>query len=198
MNDHTAPHFDLGDGVLLRPLALDDAEALCDAYRRNREHLRPWEPVRDEAFFTPEGQAANVRALLDQRAAGLRMPWVLTDGGDRVIGLVSLANIVMGPFRSANLGYWTDVAHGRRGLASRAVERVCQDARERLDLHRVEAGTLTDNEASQRVLAKCGFEPIGLAPRYLHIHGEWRDHLLFQRILHNNPPAHRPTGRRGT
>jgi ribosomal-protein-alanine N-acetyltransferase len=51
-----------------------------------------------------------------------------------------------------------------------------------LGLHRLEAGTLVDNAASRRVLEKNGFEHIGLARRYLHIGGDWRDHLLFQRV----------------
>lgn len=28
-----------------------------------------------------------------------------------------------------------------------------------------------------------------MAPRYLHIGGEWRDHRLFQRILHDDDPT---------
>jgi ribosomal-protein-alanine N-acetyltransferase len=28
-----------------------------------------------------------------------------------------------------------------------------------------------------------------MAPRYLHIDGQWRDHRMFQRILHDGPPA---------
>jgi ribosomal-protein-alanine N-acetyltransferase len=48
-------------------------------------------------------------------------------------------------------------------------------------LHRLQAATLVDNHGSQRVLEKNGFEQIGLAPRYLHISGAWRDHILFQR-----------------
>jgi [ribosomal protein S5]-alanine N-acetyltransferase len=32
------------------------------------------------------------------------------------------------------------------------------------------------------VLEKNGFEQIGLARKYLHINGAWRDHLLFQRV----------------
>jgi ribosomal-protein-alanine N-acetyltransferase len=51
-----------------------------------------------------------------------------------------------------------------------------------LDLHRLEAGTLPDNSASQRVLEKNGFERYGLARRFLLIAGEWRDHVLFERI----------------
>jgi [ribosomal protein S5]-alanine N-acetyltransferase len=50
-----------------------------------------------------------------------------------------------------------------------------------LALHRLEAGTLVDNLASQRVLQKNRFERYGLAKRYLFIAGEWRDHLLFER-----------------
>ena len=57
-----------------------------------------------------------------------------------------------------------------------------------LGLHRLEASTLLANTASQRVLHKCGFELIGTARGYLHIHGEWSDNRLFQRILHDNPP----------
>jgi len=32
------------------------------------------------------------------------------------------------------------------------------------------------------VLRRTGFTLIGLAPRYLRIAGQWRDHLLFQRL----------------
>jgi ribosomal-protein-alanine N-acetyltransferase len=32
------------------------------------------------------------------------------------------------------------------------------------------------------VLEKNGFTRIGLARRYLHIAGEWRDHVLFELV----------------
>jgi ribosomal-protein-alanine N-acetyltransferase len=51
-----------------------------------------------------------------------------------------------------------------------------------LGLHRLEAGTLPDNFGSQRVLEKNGFERFGLAHRFLLIAGEWRDHVLFERV----------------
>ncbi|MFF5569012.1 GNAT family N-acetyltransferase [Streptomyces sp. NPDC012623] len=164
----------------LRPATLDDAEALTEALVRNREHLRPWEPARPADFFTARDQA---RRLADP---SLRR-WLLVDG-PRVVGTVTLSNIALGCFRSAHLGYWIDADHTGRGLATRAAEEVCRAARDELGLHRVEAGTLLVNTASQRVLGKCGFELIGTAPRYLHIAGEWRDHRLYQRILHDSPP----------
>jgi ribosomal-protein-alanine N-acetyltransferase len=68
------------------------------------------------------------------------------------------------------------------------VRALSEVAARELGLHRFEAATLLDNTASQRVLVKSGFEPIGVAPRYLEINGEWRDHRIFQRILHDDPP----------
>ncbi|MGR8010248.1 GNAT family N-acetyltransferase [Streptomyces hypolithicus] len=173
----------IADGVVLRPATAADAIAVAEALARNRAYMRPWEPYRPDAFYTPEAQAERLAAT--DRA----VPWLLTEAG-AVIGAITLTNIVLGPFRSANLGYWIGEAHTGRGLATAAVVEVCRAARDGLGLHRVEAGTVLANAASQRVLAKAGFEEIGIAPRYLHINNEWRDHQLFQRILHNAPPDH--------
>ena len=55
-----------------------------------------------------------------------------------------------------------------------------------LGLHRVEAGTLLHNVASQQVLRHNGFLPFGVARDYLHIGGRWQDHVLFQ-LLATDP-----------
>lgn len=175
--------------VRLRPVTPDDAASLAVALTRSRTYMQPWEPVRPDSFYTEQGQRERLAAVLADRDAGRVMPWVLADEEDRAIGAFNLNGIVLGPFRSGTLGYWVDVEHAGRGLATAAVTRICELARDELHLHRVEAGTVVDNFASQRVLAKCGFEQFGMAPRFLHINGEWRDHRLFQRILHDGPPT---------
>ncbi|MFE9726431.1 GNAT family N-acetyltransferase [Streptomyces sp. NPDC005794] len=178
----------LTGGVRLRPVTLDDAGAFAEALTRSRAYMRRWEPVRPELFYTPEGQVQRLTGLLAERDAGRAMPWALADDEDRVVGAMTLARIERGPFRNARLGYWVAVDRAGRGLATAAVIRVCEAARDDLGLHRIEAGTVLDNVASQRVLAKSGFELCGTAPRYLHINGAWQDHRLFQRILHDGPP----------
>ncbi|MEU1468812.1 GNAT family protein [Streptomyces sp. NPDC005761] len=171
--------------VRLRSAALTDAGSLAESLSRSRTYMRPWEPVRPDAFYTEEGQRERLAGALADRDAGRAMPWVLCDGQDRAIGAFTLNGVVRGPFRSAALGYWVDVDFAGRGLATAAVRLICDLARDELRLHRIEAGTLPYNLASQRVLVKCGFEQIGLAPGYLHIDGAWRDHRLFQRLLHH-------------
>lgn len=69
------------------------------------------------------------------------------------------------------------------------MQRVCGIARDTVGLHRIEASTLLGNAGSQRVPAKCGFEPIRMAPKYLRIDGRWQDCRLFQRVLHDHDPA---------
>ncbi|MHB9753478.1 GNAT family N-acetyltransferase [Streptomyces sp. BYX5S] len=171
--------------IELRRAVREDAPALAEAVARNREFMAPYEPHRSESYYTPEDQAARIT-----EPSGAT--WLLFDraAGHRVVGRAALSGIHLGPLCSANLGYWVDADYRGRGLIPASVEEICRAAREELGLHRIEAGTLTDNTASQRVLAKCGFERIGVAPKFLHINGGWRDHVLFQRILHDDPPAY--------
>lgn len=170
----------------IRPLAPDDSAALAAAYTRNREHLAPWDPVRDPSFFTPEGQADVVTRQLSLVRGRLLAAWVVTHGDD-IVGRVNVNNIVRGVLCSGQLGYWVDHEHLRRGLAVEAVEHACRQG-QALGLHRVEAGTMVGNVASQRVLLRSGFELYGMAPKFLFLAGDWRDHNLYQRILHDHPP----------
>ena len=98
------------------------------------------------------------------------------------VGDVGLSNVVRGSFQSASLGYWVDVDHQGRGIATAAVALAVDAGFAELGLHRVEAGTLRHNVASQAVLQRNGFVRIGVAPAYLHIAGRWQDHVLFQRV----------------
>ncbi|MBL1083331.1 GNAT family N-acetyltransferase [Streptomyces actinomycinicus] len=180
---------DIAAGVTLRLLERSDADALAVAYTANRAHLAPWEPRRPDSFFTAGEQRARIAGLLGEFAAGTAVPCVLQAADGRIVGTFTLTGIVRGPFCSSHLGYWVAADQQNRGLASAAVARMCAIGRDAAGLHRIEASTLLENTGSQRVLRKCGFEPIGEAPEYLHIDGAWRDCRLFQKILHERDPA---------
>ncbi|XVV11631.1 GNAT family N-acetyltransferase [Actinoplanes sp. CA-131856] len=157
----------------------DDAAEIAALLRANRDFLTPWEPVRPPEFFTDEGQRRLIIETLRQYDGGATLPHVILDG-DRIVGRVMLTGIARGPFQSCHLGYWVAQDANGRGVASAAVGRVAGLAFDELGLHRVEAGTLVHNAASQKVLERNGFRRYGLAPRYLKIAGEWQDHVLFQ------------------
>ena len=159
--------------MTLQPLTSADAAELAALLVENRAFLAPFEPARGERFFTTDGQRERI-AQEESRSFAIVAE-------NRIAGTVTISNIVHGPFRSANLGYWVAARLGGRGLATRAVGEAVEIAFVELGLHRLQAATLVDNQPSRRVLEKNGFESIGLARRYLEIAGEWRDHLLFQR-----------------
>jgi ribosomal-protein-alanine N-acetyltransferase len=172
----------------LRPLEAGDGPELLAAYVRNRQHLFPYDPIRPESFWTLRGQLERLDAMLSGNAAGTQLACVMVREG-RFLGTITLSQIVGGPFRSASVGYWVDAEETGRGLAAAAVAALCRIADQRLGLHRIEASTLPANLASQRVLAKNGFEEFGFARNYLHINGRWSDSKLFQRILNERAPG---------
>lgn len=161
---------------MIREVGVGDAEELATLYRANREFLAPFEPIRPDAFFTADGQ----RERLSRPIEGWRFAIVDDDGA--IAGAINVTNVVRGAFHSANVGYFVSQHVNGRGLATSAVRDVCAFAFGSAGLHRLEAGTLLDNVASQRVLEKNGFERIGVARKYLQIAGAWQDHLLFQRV----------------
>jgi ribosomal-protein-alanine N-acetyltransferase len=164
--------------TVTRPLTPGDADTVAELLRVNRDFLAPWEPVRDDEYYTAHGQLAVIEGAL-ARPDSVHPRVILNEAG-RVAGRITLSEIIRGPVQSCSLGYWVSAGDNGRGLATAAVGEVIAVAFSDLGLHRIQAGTLTHNVRSQRVLERNGFTRIGMAPAYLNIAGRWQDHILFQ------------------
>lgn len=165
---------------------------LAAVYRRDRQFLRPFEPTRSDLFFTGRGQADRLALLADDERAGHGLPRLISVDG-AIEGFIAASSIVRGSFQSATVGYFVGTAVSGRGVCSAALALLVEEAFGRHGLHRLQAGTLVDNVASQRVLLKNGFRQIGLAPRYLQIDGVYRDHVLFQLLSDDERPSSTPS-----
>ncbi|NMP24904.1 GNAT family N-acetyltransferase [Sulfobacillus harzensis] len=167
-----------GPRVRLRPFNLADAPALLEIQRVNQAAFHPYMPIRNETFFTLDGQRQAIaqdrdRAGHDQGYA-LAVEW---DG--RIIGRVALSNVVRGAWQNATLGYWIDSRFQGQGFATEAVSGMLKAAFQILRLHRVQAAIMPHNLPSLAVVKKLGFTYEGRAPRYLCIAGQWEDHEIF-------------------
>jgi len=189
-----------GKRVILRaPKATDIAE-LRSLLIRNAAHLRPWSPSpppgTNPVGFTELGRSI-ARHRRDWKAGtGFVFVTTLRERREPIVGRVALTSVTRGPFQSAQLGYWMDVAHVGRGFMSEAVELVLDFAFEWLALHRVQAAVMPQNTPSRRILSRRGFREEGLAERYLLIGDRWEDHLLFG-LTHEEWQSQRsPTERR--
>ena len=152
-----------------------------DVNIRNKKHLEPFEPLRDNSFYTYEVQknilSDSYRQFLNGTAVDLG---IFKD--DYLIGKLKLSNIVYGIFKSGILGYSIDKDEQGKGYMKEAVNLVVNYAFEDLDLHRVEASALVDNEPSKHVLIGCGFKELGINKKYLYINGGWKDHITYYKV----------------
>ena len=165
----------------IKLLAPEHAQNLLDYYIRNKKHLEPFEPLRDNSFYTYEVQknilSDSYRQFLNGTAVDLG---IFKD--DYLIGKLKLSNIVYGIFKSGILGYSIDKDEQGKGYMKEAVNLVVNYAFEDLDLHRVEASALVDNEPSKHVLIGCGFKELGINKKYLYINGGWKDHITYYKV----------------
>ena len=165
---------------LLRPLERRDIPALARLTRANRAFLAATSPWRPAEHFTDQGQERAALASLEAAANGTMLPMVIVDGRGDLVGTLNLNSIIRGAFQSASIGYWISKERNGEGFASAAVAAAKRVASDQLGLHRIQAETLVDNKASQRVLLKNGFVHYGFARDYLKLAGRWQDCELFQ------------------
>lgn len=156
--------------------------------RAAEDFLRAWEPVYAADYLSRRAYRNRVYWAHQAQAEGRALSLFLIRREDRALmGAITLDNIRRGPAQMADVGYWIGPDFARQGYMLEALRAVIAHAYGPLDLGRIEAACLPENHASQKLLARAGFEPEGRASAYLQIAGRWRDHLLF---------AHRRADRR--
>lgn len=162
----------------LRPIKQRDAREWRAVRARNADWLRPWEATTpDPSREVPPTYGVMVRRLRAEASQGRVMPFVITYR-DRLVGQLTVGSITWGSLRGAHIGYWIDREFAGRGITPTAVA-LATDHCFSIGLHRIEVNIRPENVASRRVAEKLGFRPEGLRPSYLHIDGDWRDHLAF-------------------
>jgi ribosomal-protein-alanine N-acetyltransferase len=146
--------------------------------QRNADWLRPWEATSPGERSGPLGFHAMVTALRGEARAGRTLPFAVTFEGS-LVGQLTVGGIQYGSLRGASIGYWIDEAHAGRGIIPTAVALATDHAFNVLRLHRVEISMRPENARSMRVAEKLGFAFEGERRAFLHIDGEWRDHLVY-------------------
>lgn len=173
-----------GNKVELKLLTPENAEEVLEYYIRNKEHLRKFEPARDDSFYTLEVQKKDIIENYKQYLNGVSINFGIFKD-NRFVGKIRLSNIVMGIFKNAFVGYSMDKDEQGKGYMKDALRTVIDYSFNDLGIHRIEATTLLDNFKSQAVLLACGFKEIGISEKYLYINGKWRDHKIFYKVNAN-------------
>ncbi|MCW2809962.1 MAG: putative acetyltransferase [Friedmanniella sp.] len=172
--------------VVLSPIRRRDRAAWERTRQANLAWLRPWEATLPPGAPTgPATYAGLLRSLTRQAREGRMLPWLIfwdPDPGrtpSRLVGQLTVSGIVDGSASWGQVGYWVDERYAGRGIIPTAVCLAVDYCFEVMRLHRLEVAIRPENVKSLRVVEKLGFRPEGIRPRYLHIDGDWRDHLVF-------------------
>jgi ribosomal-protein-alanine N-acetyltransferase len=172
----------LTDGpVLLRPYKRADGAAWAAVRRANEGWLAQWEPTPYGSWHELNSPAAFRAVFADLRRSardGSAMPFAVCYE-NRLVGQLTLGNIVRRAFCSAYAGYWVDSGVAGRGVIPTALALAVDHAFRAGGLHRIEVNIRPENRASRRVVEKLGFREEAYHPRYLHIDGAWRDHVGY-------------------
>ena len=170
--------------LLLLPSDPRLAEPVTAYFVRNQHFLRPFEPPRDNLFFSVPGQRRLLKREQHEMAAGCsyRFWMVPKDNRKNIIGSVALSGLIRGSIQSSFVAYRTDAALQGCGYATEAMQRLMEFSFEAIHLHRLEANIMPRNKPSLRVAEKLGFINEGLSRLYLNINGAWEDHFRFSII----------------
>jgi ribosomal-protein-alanine N-acetyltransferase len=142
----------------LQRLHADHAPAVLAFELANRAYFAAFVSDRGDEFYDQFTDRHS--ALLAEQEAGLCAFYVLVAEDGSVLGRFNLYDFENG---TANLGYRVAQHAAGRGVATATVRELCRLAAARHGLRTLRAATARENAASQKVLTKAGFVPVGPA-----------------------------------
>lgn len=169
-----------GKSVILRPPLLGDYTEWASLRDRSRDFLTPWEPTWAGDDLTREAFRRRIRTYDADRESGLSFAFVMVWKRNRqIVGGLTIGHVRRGAAQSCTLGYWMGKDFAGNGLMADGLAAVVPHVFDRMQLHRIEAACIPENERSRRLLESAGFRKEGYLNGYLKINGAWRDHVLY-------------------
>lgn len=184
MIQNISSHFSMEyetDRLILKVLTPDYAPAVCDFLYRNRESFEPYEPIQPSNYYTTDyiSGVLSAEMKLALKTQTIRYYVFLKEDPMTIIGTVCLHDIRQSAYSCCEIGYKFDFAYRHLGYAREATMMAVSIAFAALNIHRVFARVMPDNEPSIRLLRSLSFHEEGLERQSICIRGQWRDHLRF-------------------
>lgn len=142
----------------LKRLHADEAPAVLAFELANRAYFAASVSDRGDEYY--DEFADRYSALLAEQEAGICAFYVLVTEDGSVLGRFNLYDFKDG---TAELGYRVAQHVAGRGVATATVRELCGLAAARHGLRTLRAAAASNNVASQKVLTKAGFVPVGPA-----------------------------------
>lgn len=165
--------------LILKLLTPDYLREVLSFQVRNKDFFEKYEPTRPDKFYTYSFQHALLKSEynLALKLSSVRFYVFRKEDNHTIIGTVCLHDITRIAYSCCEIGYKFDHSFWHHGYALEAVEAAVQVAFRDLNLHRVFARVMPENEASIRLLKAAHFTEEGLERSSIQICGKWEDHM---------------------
>jgi ribosomal-protein-alanine N-acetyltransferase len=130
---------------------------------------------------SPTMAGRMMRSMAKLHASRKGCAWIIADAASGVMVGAIRFNRFDRRWRVGEVGYECHPNFWGRGLMTEALRAVVQFGHQEFRLNRIEAWTLPDNPASDRVLEKAGFQYEGTLRQKAHFKGEYHDLRIFGR-----------------
>lgn len=173
------PALDLGN-VILREIEESDAQDYFEYMSNNAM----------EGFLTKENRPNSVeKALEEVKYWGSLFPqkrsiyWAIAlKESNKMIGTAGF-NLISFPNSRAEISYDLSPEYWGRGVMLKSINGILKFADVALELVRIQATVIIDNERSIKVLERTGFKKEGLLKKYEVVEGEHKDYYMYSRVI---------------
>jgi ribosomal-protein-alanine N-acetyltransferase len=170
-------HLPVTDEIYLSEIVAAD-QAACmihlqdpEIYRRTLRIPRPYTEQHFQQFIKIVEETT--------RKQGRPVHFAIRNRDEFMIGGLGLNEFELGKSHRAEIGYWLAQAYWGKGIMTQVVRTACRVAFDELGLSKLTAHVFADNDASARVLQKCGFQQEGLLRQHFKKDGQLLDGRLF-------------------
>jgi len=172
--------LDLENGFQLTEFRSSDRDALVEHLSNREIHRRtlrlpyPYTAADAEKWFAFVAEST--------KQFGQPVHWAIRGPARNLIGGVGLEGLSADQSHRAEIGYWLAEPFWGRGIATSAVRAVCRYAFDTFGLEKITAQVFDGNDASCRVLEKCGFHQEGFLQKHLVKDGKMLDVKAYGRL----------------
>lgn len=170
--------------LILKILSDEYTGEILEFLSANRDFFQSFEPIKSSEYYTFNYQESVIKKeyLSALGFRYIRFYIFQKSEPDKIIGTVSLSNILPFPYSSCVLGYKFDPIYHGRGFATEALTKTIDFAFKEIKLHRVQAFILKENPSSLKLIERLGFNYEGTDVLSLDVNGKWMDHLRYSLI----------------
>lgn len=170
--------------IIIRSLDIDDTMQLLRFELENRTWFESHVAPRSPDFYSVQGVKAHIEQLLSRYEAGTFHPSVILNQDGEILGRANLKDIDQHS-GVAEIGYRIAQQNAGHGLATSAVRYMIEIASQRWQLKMLNAVAAENNNASMRVLEKCGFTRREHVPRIATVGDRTLDGYAFNLRLNS-------------